>query len=139
MNDPYTLQRFVDAQASVYEQVRSELRAGRKSGHWMWFIFPQIRGLGHSRMAETFAINSMEEASAYLGHSVLGPRLRECTQLMIQAQGHTLEEILGIPDNLKFRSSMTLFAQATTDNAVFMEALRIYCHGDPDRSTLQRL
>jgi uncharacterized protein (DUF1810 family) len=139
MNDPYTLQRFVDAQASVYEQVRSELRAGRKSGHWMWFIFPQIRGLGHSRMAEIFAINSMGEAAAYLGHSVLGPRLTECTQLMIQAQGHTLEEILGIPDNLKFRSSMTLFAQATTDNAVFIEALRIYCNGEPDRSTLQRL
>jgi uncharacterized protein (DUF1810 family) len=139
MNDPYTLQRFVDAQASVYEQVRSELRAGRKSGHWMWFIFPQIRGLGHSRMAEIFALDSMEEAAAYLAHSVLGPRLRECTQLMIQAQGRTLEEILGIPDNLKFRSSMTLFAQATTDNAVFVEALRIYCDGEPDRSTLQRL
>jgi uncharacterized protein (DUF1810 family) len=139
MNDPYTLQRFVDAQASVYEQVRSELRAGRKSGHWMWFIFPQIRGLGHSRMAEIFAIDSMEEAAAYLGHSVLGPRLRQCTQLMIQAQGRTLAEILGIPDNLKFRSSMTLFAQATADNAVFIEALRIYCRGEPDRSTLQRL
>lgn len=139
MNDPYSLHRFVDAQAGVYEQVRSELRAGRKSGHWMWFIFPQMRGLGHSRMAEIFAIDSMQEAAAYLGHSVLGPRLRECTQLMIQAQGHTLEEILGIPDNLKFRSSMTLFAQATTDNEVFVEALRIYCNGELDRSTLQRL
>ena len=139
MNDPYSLHRFVDAQAGVYEQVRAELRAGRKSGHWMWFIFPQMRGLGHSRMAEIFAIDSMQEAAAYLGHSVLGPRLRECTQLMIQAQGHTLEEILGIPDNLKFRSSMTLFAQATTDNEVFVEALRIYCNGELDRSTLQRL
>jgi uncharacterized protein (DUF1810 family) len=138
MNDPYSLQRFVDAQNGVYEQVRSELRAGRKSTHWMWFIFPQIRGLGHSRMAEIFAIGSIEEAAAYVRHSVLGPRLRECTQLVIQAQGHTLEEILGIPDNLKFRSSMTLFAQATSDNEFFVEALRIYCNGEPDRSTLQR-
>jgi uncharacterized protein (DUF1810 family) len=139
MNDPYNLQRFVDAQSGVYEQVCSQLRAGRKSSHWMWFIFPQIRGLGHSRIAELFGIDSIAEAAAYLGHSVLGPRLRECTQLMIQAQGDTLEEILGIPDNLKFRSSMTLFAQATTDNQVFVEALRIYCNGEPDRSTLQRL
>jgi uncharacterized protein (DUF1810 family) len=90
MNDPYSLQRFVDAQNGVYEQVRSELRAGRKSSHWMWFIFPQIRGLGHSRMAEMFAIGSIEEAAAYVRHSVLGARLRECTQLVIQAQGDTL-------------------------------------------------
>lgn len=139
MNDPYALQRFVDAQAGVYEQVRSELRAGRKSGHWMWFIFPQIRGLGHSRMAEMFAIGSIEEAAGYLGHPVLGPRLRECTRLMIQAQEDALEEILGIPDNLKFRSSMTLFAQAATDNEIFVEALKIYCNGEPDRSTLSLL
>jgi uncharacterized protein (DUF1810 family) len=139
MNDPYALQRFVNAQAGVYEQVRSELRAGRKTGHWMWFIFPQIRGLGHSRMAEMFAIGSIEEAVAYVGHSVLGSRLRECTQLMIQAQGHALEEILGIPDNLKFRSSMTLFAQAASDNEVFVAALRIYCHGEPDQTTLSLL
>jgi uncharacterized protein (DUF1810 family) len=139
VNDPYTLQRFVDAQAGGYEQVRSELRAGRKSSHWMWFIFPQIRGLGHSRMAEMFAIGSIEEAAAYVGHPVLGPRLRECTQLMIQARGRALEEILGIPDNLKFRSSMTLFAQAVTDNEVFVEALRIYCNGEPDRATLSLL
>ena len=139
MNDPYSLQRFVDAQNGVYEQVRSELRAARKSSHWMWFIFPQIRGLGHSRMAEMFAIGSIEEAAAYVRHSVLGPRLRECTQLVIQAQGHTLEQILGIPDNLKFRSSMTLFAQATRDNEVFVEALRIFCNGELDSATLKRL
>lgn len=105
----------------------------------MWFIFPQIRGLGHSRMAEMFAIGSIEEAAAYVGHPVLGPRLRECTQLMIQAHGRALEEILGIPDNLKFRSSMTLFAPAVTDNEIFVAALRIYCNGEPDRSTLSLL
>jgi uncharacterized protein (DUF1810 family) len=139
MNDPYNLQRFVGAQNGVYEQVRSELREGRKRGHWMWFIFPQIRGLGHSHMAEVFAIASQEEAQAYLNHPVLGHRLRECTQLVTQVEGRTLEEILGHPDNLKFRSSMTLFAQATADNQVFVEALRKYCNGELDRATLQCL
>jgi uncharacterized protein (DUF1810 family) len=139
MNDPYNLQRFVGAQNGVYEQVCSELREGRKRGHWMWFIFPQIRGLGHSHMAEVFAIGSQEEAQAYLNHPVLGHRLRECTQLVTQVEGRTLEEILGHPDNLKFRSSMTLFAQATADNQVFVEALRKYCNGELDRATLQCL
>jgi uncharacterized protein (DUF1810 family) len=139
MNDPYNLQRFVAAQAGVYEQVRSELRKGCKSGHWMWFIFPQISGLGRSRMAEVYAIASKEEAAAYLSHPVLGPRLRECTQLLIQVQGRTLEQILGYPDNLKFRSSMTLFAQATDDSQLFVEALRKYCQGESDASTLERL
>jgi uncharacterized protein (DUF1810 family) len=139
MTDPYNLQRFVDAQNGVYERVRSELREGRKRGHWMWFIFPQVRGLGHSHLAEVFAIASKEEAVAYVNHPVLGHRLRECTQLVNQVEGRTLEEILGYPDNLKFRSSMTLFAQASADNQLFVEALRKYCNGELDRSTLERL
>jgi uncharacterized protein (DUF1810 family) len=139
MNDPYNLQRFVDAQNSVYEQVRSELRGGRKRTHWMWFIFPQIRGLGRSHMAEAFAIASKDEAAAYVSHSVLGPRLRECTEWVTEVEGRTLEEILGYHDNLKFRSSMTLFAQATADNQLFVAALRKYCNGEPDPATLRRL
>ncbi len=139
MNDPYNLQRFVDAQSSVYEQVRSELRQGRKRSHWMWFIFPQIKGLGRSHMAEAYAIASKAEAAAYLSHCVLGPRLRECTQLVTQVEGRTLEEILGYPDNLKFRSSMTLFAQAADDNQLFVAALRKYCNGELDPATVERL
>jgi uncharacterized protein (DUF1810 family) len=139
MNDPRNLQRFVDAQNSVYEQVCSELREGRKKGHWMWFIFPQIRGLGHSHLAEFFAISSIEEAEAYLSHPILGPRLRECTRLVNEVEGHSVDEIFGYPDHLKFRSSMTLFAQATADNQIFVEAVKKYCGGEFDRSTLQRL
>ena len=138
-NDPNNLQRFVDAQNGVYDQVRSELREGRKRGHWIWFIFPQIRGLGRSHTAEVFAIASKEEAAAYLNHPVLGPRLRECTQLVTQVEGRTLEKILGYPDNLKFRSSMTLFIQATADNQLFVAALGKYCNGELDPSTLERL
>jgi uncharacterized protein (DUF1810 family) len=139
MNDPYNLQRFVDAQNSVYDEVRSELQQGRKRSHWMWFIFPQVRGLGHSHLSEVFGIASKDEAAAYLAHPVLGPRLRECTQLVTQVEGRTLEEILGYPDNLKFRSAMTLFAQATADNQLFVAALRKYCNGELDRSTLALL
>jgi uncharacterized protein (DUF1810 family) len=139
MNDPRNLQRFVDAQNSVYEQVCLELREGRKKGHWMWFIFPQIRGLGHSHLAEFFAISSIEEAEAYLSHPILGPRLRECTRLVNEVEGHSVDEIFGYPDHLKFRSSMTLFAQATADNQIFVEAVKKYCGGEFDRSTLQRL
>ena len=139
MNDPHNLQRFVDAQNSVYEQVRAELREGRKRRHWMWFIFPQIRGLGRSRTAEVFAICSRDEAEAYLSHPVLGPRLRECTSLVTQVEGRSLEEIFGYPDDLKFRSSMTLFAHATADNQVFVEAVKKYCGGEFDSQTLPRL
>jgi len=139
MNDPYNLQRFVDAQSSVYEQVRSELRQGRKRSHWMWFIFPQIKGLGRSHMADAYAIASKNEAAAYLKHAVLGPRLRECTHLVTQVEGRTLEQILGYPDNLKFRSSMTLFAQAADDNQLFVAALRKYCNGELDPATVERL
>jgi uncharacterized protein (DUF1810 family) len=105
----------------------------------MWFIFPQIEGLGHSEPARRFAISCVEEARAYLKHPILGPRLRECTQLVNQVEGHSIACILGFPDDLKFRSSMTLFAQATADNRVFNEALRKYFGGEPDRATLERL
>lgn len=140
MDDRYNLQRFVDAQnGGVYDQVRLELQAGRKKGHWMWFIFPQIAGLGRSQTAALFAISSKDEAAAYLAHPILGPRLRECTQLVTQVEGRTLEQILGNPDNLKFRSSMTLFAQAAADNQLFLKALGKYCNGQPDPATLERL
>jgi uncharacterized protein (DUF1810 family) len=139
VNDPHDLQRFVDAQEPVYEQVCAELRQGRKRGHWMWFVFPQIAGLGHSPTARRFAIASRQEAKAYLEHPVLGPRLRECTRLVNHVEGRTIEEILGHPDDLKFRSSMTLFAHATPDNRDFEEALRKYCAAGYDPSTLERL
>src|ERR1700730_944899 len=105
--DPYGLQRFVDAQRAVYAQVETELRAGRKESHWMWFIFPQIEGLGHSAMARKYAISSRAEAVAYLDHPVLGPRLRDCTRLVNLVEGRTIHEILGYPDDLKFHSAVT--------------------------------
>jgi uncharacterized protein (DUF1810 family) len=139
MDDPYSLQRFVDAQHWVYEQVCSELREGRKSSHWMWFVFPQLQGLGSSALARKFAIASLQEAEAYLRHPLLGPRLRECTRLVNLVEGVAIGRILGYPDDLKFRSSMTLFARATPDNQVFNAALSKYFGGEPDQATLDRL
>ena len=135
MDDPYNLKRFVDAQNPVYEQVRSELKRARKRTHWMWFIFPQIAGLGSSSMARHYAIGSLDEARAYLSHPVLGVRLVECTQLVNQAQARSIDEIFGYPDDLKFRSSMTLFARATADNHVFRQALETYFGGEADGQT----
>jgi uncharacterized protein (DUF1810 family) len=135
-NDPYDLQRFVDAQNPCFERVCSELRDGSKRGHWMWFIFPQIKGLGHSSLAQKFAISSREEAEAYSRHSILGPRLQECTCLVNLIEGRSLEQIFGHPDDLKFRSCMTLFAHATEDNQVFVDALKKYCGGKFDPLTL---
>ena len=137
--DPHNLQRFLDAQNPVYAQVCSELRAGRKKSHWMWFIFPQIRGLGYSPLAQKFAISSLQEARAYLDHQILGARLRECCRLVNLVQSRTIEDIFGYPDDLKFRSSMTLFAQATPDDQIFQDALEKYFNGESDPSTLQRL
>ena len=139
MNDPYNLQRFIDAQNPIYEQVCSELRRGYKTGHWMWFIFPQIRGLGHSPMASRFAISSLEEARAYLNDPMLGSRLRECTRLINRAEGLTIQQIFGYPDVLKFQSSMTLFAHATSENKDFEDALQKYFTGEYDRLTVERL
>ncbi len=139
MKDPFSLQRFVDAQSGVIDQVCSELRAGRKRTHWMWYIFPQISGLGTSMVAQKFAISSLPEAAAYLDHPVLGPRLRTCTQLVNAIEGRSIEEIFGHPDHLKFHSSMTLFARAAPHEPVFRAALRKFFGGRLDQLTLQRL
>ncbi len=139
MNDPYSLRRFVDAQASVYEAVRAELEAGCKRSHWMWFVFPQVSGLGSSALSRRFALSGLEEARAYLGHPLLGPRLAECTRLVNEVAGRTAAEIFGAPDDLKFRSCMTLFAQASGHQELFEAALRKYFDGVPDERTLERL
>lgn len=137
--DSYHLERFTAAQEPVYRHVIAELRDGHKRSHWMWFIFPQIRGLGHSATAVHFAISSLDEARAYLTHPVLGTRLRECTQLVSAVEGRSIHQILGHPDDLKFRSCMTLFANATSDNGIFLTALDKYFGGEPDPETLARL
>jgi len=139
MSDPYRLERFVEAQNRVYEQVCGELRRGHKHSHWMWFVFPQIRGLGSSPTAVEFAISGRDEAEAYLEHSILGPRLEECTLLVTQVQGRTIGQIFSYPDDLKFRSSMTLFAHATTDNRIFLSALEKYFGGEFDQLTIERI
>jgi uncharacterized protein (DUF1810 family) len=133
------LQRFVDAQNPVFEDVLLQLRNGRKSGHWMWFIFPQLQGLGQSPMAKRYAIASGSEAVAYLEHPLLGPRLRECTRLVSSVAGRSLKQIFGHPDDLKFHSSMTLFARTASDNQVFMDALQKFFAGEFDPPTLERL
>jgi uncharacterized protein (DUF1810 family) len=138
MTDPFDLQRFVDAQSSVYPRVMDELRRGRKQSHWMWFIFPQLAGLGYSAMAQRFAISSREEAIAYLRHNVLGARLRKCTALVNAVEGRTILEILGSPDDLKFRSSITLFA-AVSSEAEFAAAISKFYGGVPDQATLDLL
>jgi len=137
--DHYNLHRFVDAQNPVYERVCAELRQGRKESHWMWFIFPQIAGLGSSPMAVKFAISARAEAEAYLEHPVLGPRLRECTQLVTNVPGRSIEEILGYPDDLKFHSSMTLFANVAAKPEAFTHALAKFYGGEFDAATLERL
>lgn len=134
-----SLERFLQAQEPVIERVLAELRAGRKGSHWMWFVFPQIQGLGESPMAQRFAISSRAEAEEYLQHPVLGPRLRECTRLVNAIEGRGVEEIFGYPDWLKFHSSMTLFAHATADNRLFLDALRKYFGDEYDHLTLERL
>jgi uncharacterized protein (DUF1810 family) len=140
MPDPYRLQRFVDAQASCFAQVRSELAAGKKRSHWMWFIFPQLKGLGSSPMAQRFAISAIDQAKAYLAHPVLGDRLRDCTDLVNAVSSHSIEDIFGYPDDLKFHSSVTLFAEAShPENKVFNEALAKYFNGVPDKATMERL
>jgi uncharacterized protein (DUF1810 family) len=137
--DPFCLQRFIDAQESIYPSVVRELKAGVKRGHWIWFVFPQVAGLGRSAMAEYYGIRSAAEARAFLAHSLLGVRLRECTRLMLNVEGRPLEQIFGYPDDLKFRSSMTLFAHIAEDNRLFVEALDKYCDGFSDPLTLARL
>jgi uncharacterized protein (DUF1810 family) len=138
--DPFKLGRFVEAQAPVVEAAMSELKAGRKRSHWMWFIFPQLAGLGVSPTARFFGISGLEEAQAYLAHPVLGPRLRACTQAMLALEGRSLNGILGSPDDLKFCSSMTLFDRAADGRELlFREALARYCEGEQDPRTLELL
>jgi uncharacterized protein (DUF1810 family) len=138
-SDPFDLKRFVDAQAPVYRNVVDELRGGRKRSHWMWFVFPQLRGLGGSPTAVRYGISSLEEAGSYLRHGLLGPRLHECTELVNQVQGRSVGQIFGSPDDLKLRSSMTLFARATEDNEDFVALLDKYYDGQEDRLTVERL
>jgi uncharacterized protein (DUF1810 family) len=138
-SDRFDLQRFVDAQELVYPTVLDELRASRKRSHWIWFVFPQIAGLGSSATAARYAISSLDEARAYLRHEVLGPRLHECTRLVNAVPDRSIGEIFGSPDDMKVRSSMTLFAHATEDNSDFLELLARYYDGNEDPLTLQRL
>jgi uncharacterized protein (DUF1810 family) len=133
------LDRFIEAQDATYGQVRSELAAGRKLSHWMWFIFPQLRGLGSSPMAMRFALASREEALAYWQHPILGARLKECTQLVLAVEGQSAFDIFGTPDDLKFRSCLTLFAQAVPGETMFAQALSRYYAGEQDVRTLALL
>lgn len=135
----FDLDRFLAAQEGVYPVVVSELTAGRKRTHWMWFIFPQIAGLGHSEMARFYAIATRAEAEAYAAHPILGARLRECSQLVLNAADRDITDILGTPDDLKFRSCMTLFGKCTPDNRVFLAALDKYFKGEADARTLELL
>lgn len=139
MTDPHDLRRFVDAQEPIYDQVLAELRAGRKRTHWMWFVFPQLRGLGRSAMAERYGIASRDEALAYLDHPLLGPRLLTCTTLVVAVQARSLNAILGSPDDLKFHASMTLFAEIAPDPRVIVEALAKSFDDRRDHMTLVML
>ena len=139
MPDAYDFQRFLDAQAPQVADVLAELNRGRKLSHWMWYFFPQLRGLGVSSTAQFYGIESLDEAIAYLDHEVLGPRLRECVALMNTHRNKSAEQILGSVDAMKFRSSLTLFAKASGDEAVFIEALDRYFDGQPDQRTLDLL
>ena len=138
-SDPFHLQRFLDAQESTYEQARRELADGQKRSHWMWFIFPQIQGLGSSPTAQRYAITDLAEARAYLAHPTLGTRLRECTALVNATANRTLEQIFGYPDDLKFHSSVTLFAEAAESDSPFHHALTTFFSGKRDGATLNRL
>jgi uncharacterized protein (DUF1810 family) len=143
MADPLNLERFVSAQAAVFPQVLAELQAGEKRSHWIWFIFPQMKGLGHSSQSEYYGIGSLEEAEAYLRHPLLGERLRQCTRLVTQVEGRAISRILGYPDDLKFRSSMTLFERAAEeaglDSTDFSDALKKYFNGEGDPLTAAML
>ena len=139
MSASFDLDRFVAAQQGVYESVLDELRRGRKVGHWIWFIFPQVAGLGRSAMSELYAISSLDEARAYLAHPVLGPRLRECAAIVLATKGRTALEIFGSIDAVKLRSSMTLFHHAEPEDAVFAQVLDRFYDGAVDEMTEARL
>lgn len=136
VSDPYKLNRFLTAQLDDYSTALAELRRGRKESHWIWYIFPQVTGLGRSSIAEEYAIKSKEEGMAYLEHDVLGPRLRECAGTLLNHEDRNIEEIMGFPDDLKLRSSMTLFASLAAADSVFHQVLRIFYAGEMDAKTL---
>lgn len=135
--DPYNLERFIEAQRGTFEEACTELRRGLKTGHWMWFIFPQIAGLGRSAMSQRYAIGSLDEARAYLRHPVLGPRLREICRIVNAIEGRTAYQVFGSPDDMKLRSSMTLFAHATEENVEFVELTGKYFGVDWDERTME--
>ena len=136
-NDPYDLQRFLRAQEPIYATALAELRGGQKRSHWMWFIFPQIEGLGQSPTSKYYAIKSLAEAQAYLQHPLLGPRLQECAEAVLAIEGRSAAEIFGFPDDLKLRSSMTLFAALAGPDSVFARVLERFYDGRPDEQTLR--
>ncbi len=138
-NDPYDLSRFVQAQKYDYDQALAEIKSGQKQSHWMWYIFPQFEGLGFSSTSQHYAIKSLDEARAYLSHPVLGPRLVECCQALLQVQGRSASEIMGYPDDMKLRSCTTLFAQVSPPDSVFHQVLNRYFQGQPDTKTLRLL
>lgn len=137
--DPYNLARFVSAQEKIYDRALAEIIKGFKRSHWMWFVFPQLRGLGFSEHAEFYGISGKDEARAYLAHEVLGPRLLEISRAAINVEGRTARELFGTPDNLKLRSSATLFAQVSAEDSVFHQILQKYFEGKPDQKTLELL
>lgn len=139
MTDPFDLAQFVDAQGTTYPQALQELKAGDKRSHWMWFIFPQVAGLGFSAMAQRYAISGLDEAQAYLQHPVLGERLRVCTAAVNTVTGRTAHQVFGSPDDMKFRSSMTLFGRAAPSEPAFRTALERYFDGQEDPRTLEKL
>lgn len=137
--DPFDLERFVSAQDRVFGAVAAELEAGRKRTHWMWFVFPQMKGLGYSSTSQYYAIRSMDEARAYLAHPVLGPRLAQCAEAVLRVQGRSVSQIFGYPDDLKLKSSMTLFAAAAGPGSVFERVLEACFGGERDERTLALL
>lgn len=137
--DPYDLERFVEAQARDYEQALSEVRGGRKRSHWMWYVFPQFEGLGSSATSRHYAIRSVEEAEAYLRHPLLGPRLLEIARALLDVEGRSASEIFGSPDDMKLRSSATLFARVSPPGSIFQQVLDRYFGGEPDAETLRLL
>ncbi|MDR8014311.1 DUF1810 domain-containing protein [Ectopseudomonas guguanensis] len=139
MNDPFDLARFVEAQQRDYQQALDELRAGAKRSHWIWYVFPQLRGLGRSEMAEHYGISGLDEARAYLAHPLLGKRLEDCARALLSHRGRPVRQIMGSPDDLKLRSSMTLFQAAAPQQPLFAEVLQAFYEGEQDAATLQRL
>lgn len=139
ISDPYNLQRFLAAHEGDYARAAAELKAGRKETHWIWYVFPQMKGLGRSHTAEFYGITALDEAKAYLAHPVLGPRLEEATRLVLAHRGTPLLAIFGTPDDMKFRSCMTLFAEAAGEESVYRQALDVMCGGKHDERTLELL